>query len=91
MKCAVIFGGSGFVGSFFAVELLKDNQYDKIYLFDNEELSSKFSDYRKKFIYHESRIEFVQGDVRRPIDFDIKDGDDISLIANFAAVHRARS
>ena len=88
MKCAVIFGGSGFVGSFFAVELLKDNQYDKIYLFDNEELSSKFSDYRKKFIYHESRIEFVQGDVRRPIDFDIKDGDDISLIANFAAVHR---
>lgn len=41
MSCTVIFGGSGFIGCFFADFLLCHSISDKIYLFDLESLSEK--------------------------------------------------
>tara|TARA_B100001027_G_scaffold216962_1_gene195573 strand:+ start:1342 stop:2364 length:1023 start_codon:yes stop_codon:yes gene_type:complete len=87
MKCAVIFGGSGFIGCYFASELLKSNIYKKVYLYDIENLSSKFTDFRTKLIEGDERVEFITGDVRKVIDINTHN-DEVSLIANFAAVHR---
>jgi nucleoside-diphosphate-sugar epimerase len=82
----VLFGGSGFIGIFFAQYVLNNNLTNKVYLFDNEPLSSKESEFRKRLVASESRIVLIEGDVRKPIEW--KPEEPISLIANFAAVHR---
>jgi nucleoside-diphosphate-sugar epimerase len=86
VACAVIFGGTGFIGSFFAAELAATGRFFKIYLFDREPLADKKSDFRKRMLTALPEVAFVQGDVRQPIDW--KPIEPISLIANFAAVHR---
>ena len=86
MKAAVIFGGTGFIGSFFARYLLEDCSYDKVYLFDHESVSSKPFSYRKEMLSELVGLEEVAGDVRRPIDWFPEE--QVELIANFAAVHR---
>ena len=86
MKAAVIFGGTGFIGSFFARYLLEDCSYDKVYLFDHESVSSKPFSYRKEMLSELVGLEEVAGDVRRPIDWFPEEK--VDLIANFAAVHR---
>ena len=87
MKCAVIFGGTGFIGTFFAQHLLQHADIGKVYLVDMESLDAKASTFRKQQIANESRIVVVQGDVRKPLDA-FKPQEPVSLIANFAAVHR---
>lgn len=86
MKNAVIFGGTGFIGVFFAKLLLEKNEVDKVYLFDIETPEVKTSAFRQKLITSDSRIEVIVGDVRKPIEW--KPGCDVNLVANFAAVHR---
>lgn len=86
MGCAVIFGGTGFIGSFFADFLISQGVVDKVYLIDLESPQAKHSAYRRSFIGNRQDVEYVQGDVRRPIDLQIPGA--IELIANFAAVHR---
>lgn len=86
MRCAVIFGGSGFIGVFFAKQLLSTGKFDKIYLFDKEQVSDKPFSYRKELVRMETRIVEIPGDVRHPIDWTPPEP--VSLIANFAAVHR---
>ncbi|WP_443190920.1 NAD-dependent epimerase/dehydratase family protein [Pseudomonas indica] len=86
MPCAVIFGGSGFIGSFFADFLISQAIVDKVYLVDIEPLQVKPSAFRCSLIDGRPDIEYVQGDVRRCIDLQIPDS--VELIANFAAVHR---
>lgn len=87
MNCAVIFGGTGFIGVFFAKYLLENRIVEKVYLVDIEPIGTKFSDFRQKLVAGEPRIEVIQGDVRRPIDSFIPT-EQVRLIANFAAVHR---
>lgn len=87
MKCAVIFGGSGFIGCFFASELSKLNAFDKIYLYDHEHVSTKFTDFRVNLVKDDDRVEFIYGDVRKNIELDIENYN-VDLIANFAAIHR---
>ena len=41
MSVAVIFGGNGFIGSFFAEYLISKENYSKVYLYDIEEQSKK--------------------------------------------------
>ncbi|MFD1691155.1 hypothetical protein ACFSHR_05060 [Azotobacter chroococcum] len=41
MSCAVIFGGSGFIGVFFAKQLLATGDFAKVYLFDKEQVADK--------------------------------------------------
>lgn len=87
MNCAVIFGGSGFIGCFFADFLLNNKLFDKIYLYDLESHMEKPFPYRAKLLgKYGSKIEFVRGDVREKINW--KSAEPVGFIANFAAVHR---
>ena len=86
MGCAVIFGGTGFIGTFFAVHLMGTGRYTKVYLYDRERLEDKKFPYRRKLIAATANIEIVIGDVREDISWTPEEP--VSLIANFAAVHR---
>jgi len=86
MNCAVIFGGSGFIGVFFAKQLLAVGNIQKVYLFDKEQVASKPFPYRTRLVREEPRIVEVSGDVRQPIAWQPEEK--VALIANFAAVHR---
>jgi len=84
MGCAVVFGGTGFIGSQFASQLL-ESTVEKVYLYDSEDITKKPSRFRKKML-GDPRIVFVEGDVRKPIDWI--PAESVTLTANFAAVHR---
>jgi len=86
MKNSVIFGGAGFIGTFFACHLVEEHGYDKVYLYDHESVSLKKSDFRKKMVEAYPQILMIEGDVREPIDWTVDEP--IDLIANFAAIHR---
>lgn len=86
MTCAVVFGGVGFIGSFFAQHLIDDHGYEKIYLFDRESISSKESIFRKKLLDAYPQIKVIIGDVTNNINWTPSES--VGLIANFAAVHR---
>ena len=86
MNCAVIFGGSGFIGTFFANYLIESKTVDKVYLYDKEQIDQKPFPYRKSLITEQQQIEEINGDVRKPITWS--PAESIYLIANFAAVHR---
>jgi nucleoside-diphosphate-sugar epimerase len=87
MNSAVIFGGTGFIGVFFAQYLLEFKQADKVYLVDIEPTEEKFSIFRKKLVADDGRIAFMKGDVREPLHWFIP-SEPVTLIANFAAIHR---
>lgn len=86
MKCAVIFGGTGFIGLFFAQHLIGTKKTDKVYIIDIEPLENKQSTFRKTLAKQYPQIEFIEHDVRKP--FTWQPEVTVSLIANFAAVHR---
>lgn len=87
MKLTVIFGGTGFIGVFFAQYLLDEGKADKVYLVDIEPVEIKFSEFRKKQVAKDSRIVFVKGDVRQSLEW-FSPTEPVTLIANFAAIHR---
>ena len=86
MNCAVIFGGSGFIGTFFAKHLIEEHNFSKVYLYDNESIKNKNSDYRRKIINLHQEIIIIEGDVKKSIEWIPEET--INLVANFAAVHR---
>lgn len=87
MNCAVIFGGSGFIGCFFADYLLKNRLFDKVYLYDLVSYKDKPFPYRSDLLaQHAQKLEFVCGDVRQAIAW--KPVETVGFAANFAAVHR---
>lgn len=86
MTCAVIFGGTGFIGAWFARYLAEQESFEKIYVYDREAMPSKVSAYRRNMFITFDNIVFVEGDVRVPIEWSPVES--VLLIANFAAVHR---
>ena len=86
MKVAVIFGGTGFIGVFFSRYLIDSKGFEKVYLYDNEPLKIKASSFRKKMMLSLDSVVEILGDVRQSIDWFPSER--ITLIANFAAVHR---
>ena len=86
MESVVIFGGTGFIGTFFAKLLLQNNQIKKIYIYDIEPLADKKNKLFNNRLIQDSRLTFIEGDVRNSISW--LPPEKISLIANFAAVHR---
>lgn len=87
MTCAVIFGGSGFIGCFFADYVLANKLFDKVYLYDLESYREKPFPYRADLLgKYAEKLEYVQGDVRDVIAW--KPLEPVGLVANFAAVHR---
>ncbi len=86
-NCAVIFGGNGFVGAFFAEFLSSSNHFSKIYILDNEDIEDKDSEYRKNQLNNIKNVEFIKCDVRNLIE-NFEPAEEVDLIANFAAIHR---
>ena len=86
MSVAVVFGGAGFVGSFFSRFLIDRLNFSKIYILDKELLSQKKCVFRKEILGSSSCIEEIACDVRNHIDIVLNEP--VSLIANFAAIHR---
>jgi nucleoside-diphosphate-sugar epimerase len=87
MISTVIFGGSGFIGCFFADYLLANNLFDKVYLYDLESWKDKSFPYRTELLdKYGDKVEFVHGDVREAIMW--KPTEPVGFIANLAAVHR---
>ncbi len=86
MKSCIIFGGSGFIGTFFAQYLIEEHQFSRVYLYDLENITDKKSSFRRAIIDKYSQIILIHGDVKEPIKW--MPPQSIDLIANFAAVHR---
>ena len=86
MKNVVIFGGCGFIGTFFARLLVEEYNVSKVYLYDHESVSEKPFAFRKAMVESFAQIQIVTGDVRLPIEWEPEET--IDLVANFAAVHR---
>ena len=89
MKSAIIFGGTGFIGTYFTLELILEKHYQKVYLFDLAPVCEKrFLSLLKPYI-DKVQVIYLFCDVRKSIAEQVKfDESEISLIANFAAVHR---
>lgn len=85
-RCAVIFGGTGFVGVFMAQYLLDRGYVNKVFLYDLERVEDKPSKFRQKLILNDPRISVILGDVRQKIHINC--ADNVSIIFNFAAIHR---
>ena len=87
MNSAVIVGGTGLIGIFFARFLLDGGHVDIVHLIDIEHLEVKSSQFLKKYAEENSGINYIQGDVRQSIDkLDLLGH--VRLVANFAAIHR---
>jgi nucleoside-diphosphate-sugar epimerase len=86
MKNAVIFGGTGFIGVYFARYLIEEYKTSKVYLFDHESVSEKAFDVRRRLVKSYPQIVMIEGDVKKSIDWIPEES--IDLVGNFAAVHR---
>lgn len=80
---AIIFGGSGYIGSHLVEKLTQDDRFDKIVVADIKEPQFCISSHSME------NVSFVSCDVRLLIDLDLPNIDlKKSFIFNFAAVHR---
>jgi len=86
MKTAVIFGGSGFIGLYFAEELINQKNFELIYLIDIKEPIDNFLSEKFFLLNENKKIKFIKSDVRQNLNnLPIKN---VDLIADFAAIHR---
>ena len=85
MSVAVIFGGTGFIGVHFAEYLLQKKAIERVVLADVKPLGDRHLSNYFRQEQNQSKIKYIQCDVRQPIAID---ENDVRLIANFAAVHR---
>lgn len=80
---AIIFGGSGYIGRNLLSELVCNNLFQKIYVFDIQPLAGFENE------IGEGKVVYVEGDVRELIEFDFDSPNlEKSWIFNFAAIHR---
>ncbi|WP_094462300.1 NAD-dependent epimerase/dehydratase family protein [Pannonibacter phragmitetus] len=70
----VVFGGAGFIGSHLSDDLVKSNEYSKVYSFDLRDPAKAIDG-----------VEYIRGDVRERINEEIFR--DVVKVYNFAAVH----
>ncbi len=86
---AVIFGGTGFIGTYFALELIQEKNYSKVYLLDIAPICEKrFLPLLKPYI-DRGQLIYQPCDVRKAIGEQTTIAEsEVNLIANFAAIHR---
>ena len=86
---AVIFGGTGFIGTYFALELIQEKNYSKVYLFDIAPIcETRFLPLLKPYL-DRGQLIYQPCDVRKAIGEQIIIAEsEVKLIANFAAIHR---
>lgn len=83
LKIAVIFGGSGYIGTNLLSQLLKASNFDKFYICDIKPLLGFDLE------IDQNRVEYLEIDVMKPIFFELTEIDlENSWIFNFAAIHR---
>lgn len=83
----VIFGGAGYIGSYFAAHLLEEGLAENIVLADITKVKEKIWPSVVLQAEKEGKLRYVECDVRKPLD-PAQLPDKCDLIANFAAVHR---
>ena len=82
-SAAIIFGGSGYIGTHLLRELIKQNSFDKYIVADIKKLKGFDPEIKSKI------IEFYHIDVRAKIALNLSSVDkEQSWVFNFAAVHR---
>ena len=83
-KIGIIFGGSGYIGYFLIQRLIKDNLFDYIIIFDLKEPQIFLEPHL------EERVQYLKGDVRKPIKIDKIEAldNEKSWVFNLAAIHR---
>lgn len=82
MRIAILFGGSGYIGSHLIDHFLTENRFDEIYIYDIQ---------KPQYLKKESKlIKYIKGDVRNKITLDINTpfSSSESWIFNLAAIHR---
>ncbi|MFZ5655233.1 MAG: NAD-dependent epimerase/dehydratase family protein [Pseudomonadota bacterium] len=85
-RCAVLFGGTGFIGGFFARFLVDNGHFAKVYLIDRTPVTEIANPWRRAQLTNHPALSVVIADVREPIDW--MPPEPVTLVANFAAVHR---
>lgn len=85
-RCAVLFGGTGFIGGFFARFLVDNRHFERVYLVDRIPVTDIESPWRRAQLTNHPGLSVVVADVRQPIDW--MPPEPVTLVANFAAVHR---
>jgi nucleoside-diphosphate-sugar epimerase len=88
MNKAVIFGGSGFIGSYLADYLISNNFFDKVYIADIKSVDLDKYGFILNNHFDKGTIEYIFCDVRNPINLDFSDNSFIGTIFNLAAIHR---
>lgn len=86
-KTCVIFGGKGYIGSFFASDLLEAGVFDRIFLADISEAKKGVWPATVGRALYQERVVLLNIDVRHKINADLLPRD-CDLICNFAAIHR---
>ncbi len=83
-RCAVLFGGTGFVGGFFARYLVDNGHFEKVYLVDRQPVTALSNAWRQAQLTHHPGLSVVVADVREPIDW--MPPEPVTLVANFVAL-----
>ena len=78
-RCSIIFGGTGFIGTFLAKEVLSKNLVDRVYLVDIEDFKDKENSFLKAHLLNDESIKFIYGDVREKLH-NIKVNEKIEFI-----------
>lgn len=87
MGTAVIFGGTGFIGTHLAQHWLREDLAEKLVLFDLNPPRDEAYTAELQLALRSGRARFIEGDIRKSIDFR-QLPEKVELIANLAAVHR---
>lgn len=88
-KCAVIFGGTGFIGLHFTRHLIEKVGFSRVVLADIKPPEQHVAHQFIKDYLATGKVSYIYCDVREPIQTGlVSEGSPVHLIANFAAVHR---
>ena len=83
----VIFGGAGYIGSYFAAYLLDEKLAEKVVLADITRVKEKIWPEVVKQGEKDGTVQYIEVDVREPITSNALPKE-CDMIANFAAIHR---
>lgn len=87
LSSVVIFGGAGYIGSYFAAHLLEEGLAENIVFADITRVKEKIWPESVKHAEKTGKVQYVEMDVRNPIASDLLPKT-CDLITNFAAIHR---
>ena len=86
-KTAVLFGGTGFIGTHLAASLLKSSTVEEVFLADLVSTPTNLWPKELQEFNTQGKVHFVELDVRKPIQHsDLPQN--VDLIVNLAAVHK---